>query len=45
MAPPVLGEHTAEVLSGLGYDAERLEELRRGRRIRVDGRPFGDEAA
>ena len=28
-APPVLGEHTEQVLAGLGVDAERLDELRR----------------
>ncbi|MEO5586398.1 MAG: CaiB/BaiF CoA-transferase family protein [Novosphingobium sp.] len=27
-APPILGEHTAEVLNELGYDAERIEQLR-----------------
>ncbi len=26
--PPALGEHTAEVLDGLGYDAARVSELR-----------------
>jgi len=28
-APPLLGQHTDEVLSGLGYSAERIRELRR----------------
>jgi crotonobetainyl-CoA:carnitine CoA-transferase CaiB-like acyl-CoA transferase len=44
-APPVLGEHTLEVLSGLGYGAAQIEQLRRDQRIRIDGQPFGDEAA
>ena len=28
MAPPMLGEHTEEVLGELGYDAERVAALR-----------------
>jgi crotonobetainyl-CoA:carnitine CoA-transferase CaiB-like acyl-CoA transferase len=26
--PPALGEHTAEILDGLGYNAVRVAELR-----------------
>jgi crotonobetainyl-CoA:carnitine CoA-transferase CaiB-like acyl-CoA transferase len=26
--PPMLGEHTEETLSGLGYDKQRIEEMR-----------------
>jgi crotonobetainyl-CoA:carnitine CoA-transferase CaiB-like acyl-CoA transferase len=28
MRPPVLGEHTAEVLASIGIDAAELERLR-----------------
>ena len=27
-APPLLGQHTAEVLGGIGYDAAAIEALR-----------------
>jgi crotonobetainyl-CoA:carnitine CoA-transferase CaiB-like acyl-CoA transferase len=27
IAPPTLGEHTDEILTGLGYDTERIKEL------------------
>ena len=29
LQPPTLGQHTAEVLAGLGYDAPQIEALRR----------------
>ena len=32
-APPELGEHTDEILDGLGYDAVAIEELRKARVI------------
>jgi crotonobetainyl-CoA:carnitine CoA-transferase CaiB-like acyl-CoA transferase len=28
LAPPVLGQHTSKVLSGLGYSAEQIEQLK-----------------
>jgi crotonobetainyl-CoA:carnitine CoA-transferase CaiB-like acyl-CoA transferase len=35
-AAPLLGEHTAEILAGtLGYSADRIEELRRNRIVRI----------
>lgn len=37
--PPVLGEHTDQILEELGYDAERIEALRRSGAI---GRQIGE---
>jgi crotonobetainyl-CoA:carnitine CoA-transferase CaiB-like acyl-CoA transferase len=35
-APPTLGQHTAAVLSELGYDRQQIEELRRDGAIRAE---------
>ena len=44
--PPLLGEHTEEVLAGLGYDLAQIEALERERIVRRYGQtPDGVEAA
>ncbi len=34
IAPPTLGEHTDEILAGLGYDKARIQDLRQRRIVR-----------
>ncbi|MBP1721890.1 MAG: frc, partial [Deltaproteobacteria bacterium] len=33
VAPPLLGQHTQEVLEGLGYSAKEIEELKQAKLI------------
>lgn len=40
-APPLLGEHTAEILAAAGYDGATIERLRRDGVVRTHGTPVG----
>ena len=39
--PPLLGEHTEEVLKGLGYSLSQIEALEKERIVRRNGQAAG----